>query len=331
MTGNHRQLDDGLPHESKSLTSSAGVCPRSSTGSLPSFEGSNFYFLLLLAFLCLANFISVPLLSASRPGLMVVIPATIAAEVGLVAVFGVFSPLVFTTRFVLTVAMGGVLYLGFCLSVMAVSRGEPEAFLVLLFGLLICPLIFIAVQAPIWGLRIFYDCQRSSPPQATVTDVAASREPIRLSDLLIGTFMVAVSLALAQLATYVIPADESRTEALAAVAVAAIAAVLWSCVSVVLPTWLMLAIRRQRMVAVALVGWTAMGSISVLLTIVPFTFDPSAPLVVMLGISVYVFVLCGGLQLARQLGYRLVRRRETHAESSQPAMTDMPFDSIRDN
>ncbi len=149
------------------------------------------------------NFASPAMLEGARTyvGPMILLGVT-AAQIGLLATWGVFSSLPFSRSLPITAVVGTLLYGCTATSLLVTNDFEAEVFFVMLFGLMLCPAILFAVQTPLWATRIFLRAE-VAPDGQPPTGSYQRRTGIK--DMLVGTAVLSVAMALAKAAPSVVP------------------------------------------------------------------------------------------------------------------------------
>lgn len=309
------------------------------------------FFAVFLATLAGFNVLGVPFLVNMPPGLAVIVPATIAAEIALVATWGVLSPHPFWKRTLLCVVMGSILFGSFALSILAVARGDPDAAGAIGFAALLAPSVYLCIQIPVWILTIWYRCEctiQYSPaslakPNSTPTVdegehpddpdtnenvsgfVGSVVEPNRASiktgfsivDLGVGTAMFAIACAFARFAPTMIN-GEDEGELLTGLAVACSILPFFSAIVVLIPVRIVLGLTHRASVYSALSIWFGICVIVLLAPLGLTTGSPTIAFILFVLCAAYAVTLCAGLLLARKIGYQLLPHSQTKNQTEPP-------------
>jgi len=270
----------------------------------------NLFSFLALGGLLLAFFNGLAPSAVATPALahvsLVVVIGVICAQVGTVAIWGVFSSAHFARRLQVSAAIGLAFYGCFSLGILAVDEGS-EGWTAILLGLAACPLVLFAVQAPLWAARIWLQCEIAEscqPPRGSYLC------PNRISDLILGTAAISVALAIARVAPGAIPEEDPATVLIFYAVMSGIAAV--ASLTIVTPLiFVTLGARHTAAVVIGVAVWFG-GIVAILATIVGIAsgaLSLRALNACLLGAGSFATVICTGLLLVRGGGYRLRWRR----------------------
>jgi len=266
--------------------------------------------LLLAGFNCLA--FPVALVVGPGHALVATVSAgVVAAQVGLVATWGVFSSAPFLRRVGISALSGFLLFACFAFGVLVVNSVAPRE---LVSGipmlLLMCPLFFSAVQLPLWAARTWLRWEVAKLDQAPRGSYAI---PTRIKDFVWGTAAGSVVLALAKLAPHTLPAGEGDPPHELMIGFAIMSTVAAGASTVILPPLIftMLGARRPATALVGVALWYATG-LAVLLganTLATGGLSAGSLTFCLLLTGTFTAVMCSGLLLVRGQGYRLRRDR----------------------
>ncbi len=233
----------------------------------------------------------------------------VCAQIGLVAIWGVFSSAAFLWRMGICAVIGLFLYGSLAFGVLMLARlGTPTVpARVLLMFVLMAPMVFLAVQLPLWGARTWLRWQvvRRSQPAA-----GSYQQLTGLKDFIWGASAASVGLSLAKISSLAAPngnPNDALAMFLAALAGAAASASLGSLPPLLLLT---LGVRRFRYGLVGVAIWCA--AVVAMLTWGLSFFGPvtaglfNGCLLVVVSFA----ILTGGvLWRARSIGYQLRWRK----------------------
>jgi hypothetical protein len=175
-------------------------------------------------FLTIAFFSPLALLD-SPPAVQMALPGILFGQLAVLAVWGALGPRSLLVRWPLCLLAGEALFSVVSLSSAVAGHSDIVEYVV---GTLLLPTLYLAVQAPVWLLRLITGCrivrrrEGESPPKR-------SRQ-FRVRDLLVATTMVALTLGLAQLGLSVPanPRPDAVPDALAQLALVCGFLALWS-------------------------------------------------------------------------------------------------------
>jgi len=240
----------------------------------------------------------------------------IGAQMALFAIWCALVPLHWLKRMLMAVISGLVLYgawaAGYAIYTLHSSWLRERLWERLVTGLLCLPILLLAVQIPLWMMRIWFRWRIAHPDE----DSSETFQPLRIRDLMIATTAIAMALAAAQLSqTISVP---SGNGSIVPLVVAAIVIMVLSAISV-LPAVLAVLRSRRLLLAmgfvfsvyVAIAG--SYAALIVLLSEAPLDWEM---FVGMPALAVGFFVeLTLPLLIARRFGYRLLWGRPPKRDS----------------
>lgn len=267
----------------------------------------------------LANLLAFPLLAATiaNQGFLLLFAwyGVAAAEVGLVASWSVFGGGTAIRRLVLSGVIGAVLYAAFAIGLLqSATAGINATELPSVLALFFCasPLVFLAVQAPLWASRYWLGW--------TITDrrQGGSCGVLRIKDLALAVVAVSIALTLARLGPWFLPGDSQNEPAamlfLAAFAGTAGVASLFSLPPLLFATLGVQAAPRGVTYAGA---WFAVTTIGLGTAFFRFTGTVTAYQVVGTMTGTFAVLFCTVLFQLRSGGYRLLRRGSLSSDPGQ--------------
>jgi len=260
------------------------------------------------------DFFAIPVAVSGGPGLGAILGVMafgiICAQVGLVATWGVFSAAAFRRRVAVSAALGVIFYGSFALGVLTANQftpGGPPPEVLLVF-MMFCPIIFFAVQAPLWSARIWLRWEVARLNQAPS---GSYRCATGIKDFVWGMAAASVALALVNFSTHLLPAEEPAEAILAAVASMSGVAAAASSATMLPLLFFTLGTRRIAAGVAGVALWC--GCVVAILAggsgLLRGGLSPGTRTAISLFVGAFVAVLCTCLLLARSQGYRLHRRR----------------------
>jgi hypothetical protein len=256
------------------------------------------------------------LAGARNPGMGIVLVGTfllgmVAGEAGLLAVWGVFGPQRVLVRWPVNLLVTAVLWGVFLLGMASVGPVEAE----IARGTLTLPLILLAVQFPLWILKLATGWRIVLAGTQAPASPAQSRQ-FRLQHVLGATAVVAAAFGLASLG---LPhADGPRPSAGTSLWLGLMLACLILCIvsafSILPCLWAAFVARSKVAGAVAIAVYVVLMS-ALTVTVISAVGGPGPP-----GEGIRLFVplfaglaleMLGGLHVARSCGYVLLRPRRT--------------------
>jgi hypothetical protein len=257
---------------------------------------------LLIGFAVL-DFLAIPMVELSGWKSLKGLPVgLVGGQLGLLAIWAVLGPQRWIVRLPLTFALALLLLL---LLVSGMIFTEEADFVAgATRAVLVAPLVLLAVQSPLWILRMTLGCRILHA--ATETDMSSklSRQ-FGLSHLLGAMAVIAIALGLASVGMQ----DRATW---AGMPVNCLLLATWSALSTLPCLWAALVARNKRFSTSAIVAYVLVATLLVLL--VPSALGGRAP---PLGVGLTVLLICATpvglmlalLRLARTRGFVLVRRK----------------------
>lgn len=250
------------------------------------------------------NFFGPQLMMAPGVGVFfgALVSGSILAQLGLVATWGVFSTASFGRRLLISALLGLLLYACFSFGLVAASR-DTAVGQVVLSGLLCSPLLFLAVQAPLWGARTWlrWGIAVEAEPSGSY------RTATSLRDMFTGMAAVGVGLGISRIAPTVLP--EGNVQVFYFIMTAACAASFASLVVGAPLILICLELAKPTSIAAGLVG--AMGVIVFGSIVVGVAALGGGAIETMLFFfligAAFVGATAGGFLMARNAGFRLRR------------------------
>lgn len=202
------------------------------------------------------------------------------------------------------------------------------------------PIVFLAVQLPVWVLKLATGCRMVLDPGDGGPQPPRSRQ-FRVRDLLVVTTVVAVSLGLARLGLSDFGSAQRSvdTDSLAGLAVFCGVAALWSGFVAMPCLYAALVARHVRKGVLGITGYTILMSLVIALVLSPSASNArvsvgAAPLALgkIFGFFLFVngstvFVVFGSFLIARADGYVLLCPRRVKGETKLTADSSLPNES----
>lgn len=276
---------------------------------------------LLGSFVLACDYLAAPVVVAIGPGSAapVFFAGLIAGQLGLAATWVVFSSRRYLHRLGISAAVGFVSYGFLALGVFTaggmVSRGPPsEVAAVLVAFLFLCPLVFFAVQLPMWIARTWLWLEIAGYGHPSV---GSYLRVTGIRDLITATAGASVALAGARIGAAVFP-EGTPGEALFMFVIMAGVAAVGSLVSLLPLIYFVLGTGTVVAGCMRVLIW--FGVVNAILT--TFLAVVGAPRGAMLACCLltgsFTVIFCGGLLLTRMTGYRLRRRKRAQPVVDEP-------------
>jgi hypothetical protein len=255
---------------------------------------------LLIGF-AVVDFLAIPMVELSGWRFLRGLPVgLVGGQLGLLAIWAVLGPQRWIVRLPVTFALTLLLYLVIVSGMIVTEEadfvaGETRT-------VLVAPLLLLAVQSPLWILRMTLGCRILHAATETDASSKLSRQ-FGLSHLLGATAVIAIALGLASLGRQ----DKGTW---AELLIPCLLFTTWSALSTLPCLWAALVARNKLISTLAIVAYVLVVTLVVLL--LPSAFTGRAP---PLGIGLAVLLLCATLmgsmlavlRVARKRGFLLVR------------------------
>jgi hypothetical protein len=249
---------------------------------------------LLIGFAVL-DFLAEPVVELSGWQLMGLLPlGLIGGQLALLAIWAVLGPQRWIVRLPVTFGLTLLLFL-VLVSGMILTDGTQYAARDTRTALLV-PLLFLAVQSPLWILRMALGCRILHAATETDASSMLSRQ-FGLSHLLGAMAVIAVALGLASL-------GKQDTGTWAELLIMCLVFATWSALSTLPCLWAALVARNKRISTLAIVAYVLVLTLVVLL--VSSVLGGSAP---PSGIGLAVLLLCAALMGSMLAVLHIVRKR----------------------
>jgi len=277
----------------------------------PRQRGNPGAIVLLVGVCALVDFLTPSVFEASRsPEAPMVFTGALAGQFGLLAVWAVLGPQRLSVRWPLSLLVAVLLCCALLLGVTMIDGAGGELGETAM-GMLTLPMIFLAVQVPLWILRIVTgwcivaggreDCSPPSEPRQ-----------FQLQHMLGATTAVAVALGLASVGLRYFENPTRRTDPSMWLGLmfACLMCGVWSAFST-LPCFWAAFVARNKMASAAMIAVYAVLMSLLVLAVMSAIYGSAPPGEVVGGFILFhgslAFVLLGSLHLARLCGYVLLR------------------------
>ncbi len=288
----------------------------------PPETGERFPFMALLIGFAMLDLLAPPLIKLSGwEFLGLLLLGLLSGQLGLLAIWAVLGPQRWTVRQTVTFGLTLLFYLLFNVS-WTLSAGDENAGFEI-WRVLSAPLLLLAIQSPLWILRMAIGCRILHAPTETDASSKLSRQ-FALSHLLGAIAVIAIAVALAGLTK---PAREAWAETLSTCLLHAA----WSALSTLPCLWAALVARDERISTRAIAAYVLVATL--LLLLAPSALGGRVPslgsflsvgLVIFLFLAASIGLMLAVLRLARTRGFVLVRRKSQERATGDdwPSETD---------